>query len=637
MHPKAQRLLGILAILTVIFLLAIAGSALAKPNTLNRDEIPDNYKWDLSDIYADWNAWEEDYARLEKMIDEYALLKGTLSGGPDNLLTALKSGDEIGMLMTKVDAYAGLASVTDTRDNEIAARYQKVMILDSELGVATSWFNPELLAIPWDTMKSWLDGNEELSIYRYNIENLYRRQAHVLSQDKEQLLSYFGQSNSSPSSIYQEIIVSDIKFPDMTLTDGDKVTLTEPQTFFILRTNRNQNDRSKAFEEHYKVYQSQINTYAAIYNAVLQRDWAMARARNYGSCLEASLDRDNAPVEVYTNLIAAVKEGSGPMQRYMRLRKEALGVESYHLYDGFVSLVDFEKAYEYDIVKDWIKESVSPLGDDYKGRMDNLFGGGWVDVYENEGKYTGAFSAGVYGVHPYLLLNFDESLEEVFTIAHEAGHALHSMHSDEYQPYATSDYTTFVAEVASTMNEALFLDYMLENSRDPLERIALLQQALDNIAGSFYKQTFFADFELRAHQMVEQGQPVTADALRELYGGMLKEYYGKAQVIDEIYHSYWARISHFYDSPFYVFKYATSYSASAEILERIKSKDKKVSEDALSRYLTLLKSGGNNYPIEQLKKAGVDLTKKETFQAVVNKFDNLVTQLETELKNAGII
>jgi oligoendopeptidase F len=211
------------------------------------------------------------------------------------------------------------------------------------------------------------------------------------------------------------------------------------------------------------------------------------------------------------------------------------------------------------------------------------------------------------------------------------------MLSDENQPYATSNYTTFVAEVASTMNEALFLDYMLDKSQDPLERIALLQQALDNIAGSFYKQTFFADFELRAHQMTEQGRPVTADALRELYGGMLKEYYGDAQVVDDIYHSYWTRISHFYDRPFYVFKYATSYSASAEILERIKSEDKEVSEDALNRYLTLLKSGGNDYPIEQLKKAGVDLTKKETFQAVVTNFDNLVSRLETELKNAGLI
>jgi len=277
------------------------------------------------------------------------------------------------------------------------------------------------------------------------------------------------------------------------------------------------------------------------------------------------------------------------------------------------------------------------LGKDYKKKMKELFGGRWIDVFENEGKGTGAYSAGVYGVHPYILLNYDETLEEAFTVAHEAGHALHSMLSEENQPYATANYTTFVAEVASTMDENMFLDYMLKNSDDPYERIALLQQALDNISGTFYKQTFFADFEHRAHQMVEQGQPITADALKAIYATLLEEYYGDALTVDDIYHSYWTRISHFFGAPFYVFKYATSYSASAKIAEDIRSDNKKTRQEATEKYLNLLKSGGNDYPMEQLKKAGVDMADPATYESVINHLDKLVDQLEKELKDLDLI
>jgi oligoendopeptidase F len=321
----------------------------------------------------------------------------------------------------------------------------------------------------------------------------------------------------------------------------------------------------------------------------------------------------------------------------MKLRKEVLGLDSYHLYDGFAPLVDYEQAYDYNEITKLITESVEPLGKDYQAKMKELFGGRRIDVFENEGKSTGAYSAGVYGVHPYILLNFDETLEEVFTVAHEAGHALHSMLSMENQPYATSDYTTFVAEVASTMDENLFLDYMLKHSDDPYERVALLQQALDNISGTFYKQTFFADFEHQAHQMVEQGQPITGDALRSLYATLLEEYYGDALVVDDIYLSYWTRISHFFGIPFYVFKYATSYSASSQLAEGIKSDDKKTREEAVEKYLSLLKSGGNDYPMEQLKNAGVDMSKPETYEAVIKHLDRLVDQLEKELKDLNLI
>ncbi len=636
---KTVNIKSSMAIIAISLCLIVfaALSASAKPKTMVRNEIPNEYKWDLSDIYPNWETWEEEMSRLQKMMDEYASFQGTLSQGSDNLLKAFLLGDELGKLLYKVYRYPALSSVTDTRDNEIAARFQQVQILNSKFNIATAWFNPEMLAIPWETMKSWLNENKGLAPYRFGIENLYRLQAHVLDKDKEKLLSYYGQFDGTPGSIYQEMTVSDIDFKDVVLSSGDTVKATETTTFATLRTNRNQADRASIFKGLYEVHQSKINTYAAVYNGVLQRDWASAQVRNYKSCLEANLDGNKIPEEVYTNLIAAVKEGNGPMKRYMELRKKALGLESYHLYDGFAPLVEYNQAYDYNKITGMITEAVKPLGSDYQEKMKRLFGGGWIDVFENEGKADGAFSASVYGVHPYILLNYDETLEVVCTVAHEAGHAVHSTLSKDNQPFATADYTTFVAEVASTMNENLLLDYMLKTSKDPMERVALLQQALDNISGTFYKQTFFSDFENQAHIMVEQGQPITADVLRSLFGRLIKEYYGDGLEVEDLYFSYWTRIGHFFDTPYYVYKYATSYAASARIAEGIKSGDKEVQDETLDKYLTLLKSGGNDYPMELLKKAGVDMANPETYKAVVNHFDNLVTRLEKELTALGLI
>jgi oligoendopeptidase F len=631
MRSTSQFAYRTAAAAVILLLLILVSNGITGPNTLNRDEIPDKYKWNLSDIYPDWEAWETDLEKLEVMMDEYAALKGTLAEGPEQLLKAYKLGDQLGMLAYKVYQFPGLTRATDTRDNEVSARLQRVRILFAKFNIATAWFDPEVLTIPWNTMEAWLDETDELAPYRYGIENLYRQQEHVLDEDKEQLLSYFSQFNGTPGAIYSELSTSDIEYQEVTLSNGETVTLTPGTYYNILSTNRNQEDRRKSFEGHYGAYHANINTYAAIYNSVLQRDWALAQARNYGSTLEAALDDDNVPVAVFENLLATVKSGTGPVKRYMRLRKEALGLETYHLYDGMVPIVDFDRTYDYDELADWIVESVKPLGKEYQKKMRGAFEGGWIDVYENEGKTSGAFSAGVYGVHPYMLLNYNETLESVFTVAHEAGHSMHTILSHENQPFATASYTIFVAEVASTLNEALFLDYMFERSEDPKERIALLQKAIDNIVGTFYSQVLFADFEWQAHKMVEQGQPITADALQALYLNLEDEYYGDAAVVDDLYGSLFARISHFYGSPYYVYKYATCFATSAKLVKEITSEDKRIHEATLERYLTLLKSGGNNYPMEQLKKAGVDLGEPATIQAVVGQLDDLVTRLEEEL------
>jgi oligoendopeptidase F len=616
--------------LTLVLALA-AGMAQAGPNTLNRDSIPDKYKWDLNQIYADWSAWEQGLTRLQQLMDEYAALKGTLNGGPQAVLKAAKLSDELGMLAYKVYQYAGLNNAQNTRDNTINARLQQVQIAFAKFGIATSWYNPELLAIPWETMKGWLDATPELKPYRLGIEDLYRQQTHVLSADKEQLLAYFSQVNNAPSTIFGKLSISDMQYPSTTLSDGKEVKLTPGTYYGILSANRNQADRAKAFEAFYGAYTDNKNTYAACYDGVLQGDWASAQARNYASCLEAALNGDNVPTDVYKNLVATVKGGVGPLQRYYKLVKGRLGLSEYHLYDGMLPLVDFNKTYDYDSIQPVIIQAMAPLGKDYQARLKTAFENRWIDVYESDGKRTGAFSATTYGVHPFLLLNYNETMNEVYTVAHELGHCMHSMLSCETQPFTTSQPSIFVAEVASTMNEALLLDYMLTKTKDPVERIALLTRAINSIDQTFYTQTMWADFEMRMHEAVEQGMPITAESIAALYNGLQKEYYGDAVTVDEGYHYVWTRISHFYNTPYYVYKYATCYATSAKLAADIVSKDKKVKAAGLDRYMTLLKSGSGDYPMELLKKAGVDLSQPAAFQAIVDRLDQYVTLLEKEL------
>jgi len=618
-----------LMVFAVLFVTGITGAVTAAEKT--RDQIDDKYKWDLSDIYPDWEAWEADFGVLDKVMDDYIALRGKLNQSSDNLARAFELSDELDRILYKVYRYPGLARALDMRDDEVSGRFQKVQIWLAKFSTATAWFEPEMLAIQWETMETWLNENKRLAPYRFGIEDSYRQQEHVLDENSERLLSYYSPLRRSPRAAYNELSTSDIKYPDVVLGEVDTITMTPGQYRFVLATNRNQADRGKAFEAYYGAYAANANTYAALYNGVLQRDWATAQARNYNSCLESYLHSNNVPVAVYENLIAAVRDGVAPLQKYYALRKKILGLEEYHGYDGSIPIVDFERTYEYDEVIDWILDAVKPLGDEYQKNIRRVLENRWVDVYETAGKATGAFSGNVYGVHPYILMNYNKTLDNVFTLAHEAGHAVHSMLSDQYQPKATSSYTLFVAEVASTMNEALLLDFMLERARDPIERVALLQQAIDNIEGTFYAQVMFADYELQAHRLVEQGQPVTATALTEIYTNLLKAQHGEGFTFDELYGSTWTRISHFYDVPFYVYKYATSYAASAKLFRDITSADKKIAGPALDRYLTLLKSGGNDYPVEQLKKAGVDLTKPEAIQGVMAQLDDLVTRLETEM------
>ena len=616
----------------IIVIISLSSLATAKvPVYNNREEIPSQYKWNLKDIYPNWEAWQKGFGDVEAKMKEFEALKGTLANGPDQLLKVFKLSDELQVLSDKVYSYPNLMYVVDTKNNDVQAKVQQVRILFAKFGISTSWLNPEIVSIPKSTMDKWLKDTPDLAPYKHNIENLYRQQQHILDADGEKLLSYYGQFDGTPSSIYTQISTSDIKFNDVVLSTGDTVNVTEGKYDNILSTDRNQEDRQKAFEALYGVYNEQIHTYAAIYNAVLQRDWADAQARNYSSTLEASLDGDNVPTDVFTNLITTVKAHTDPVKRYMRLRKDKLGLKTYHPYDGLVPIVKFDTTYSYDDITKWVIAADKPLGKDYEKKIAEAFKGGWIDVYENPGKSSGAFSTDVYGVHPYILLNYQGTLEDIFTVAHETGHSIHSLYADENQPISTAGYSILVAEVASTLDEALMLDYMLKRSKDPLERITLLQQAIDNILGTFYTQVLFADFEWRAHQLVEQGQPVTSDVLAKLYLDMNHEYYGDAETVDSLYGALFARISHFYYAPYYVYKYATSFASSSQFAKEITTGSEQSRKEAVDRYLTLLKSGGDDYPIELLKKAGVDLTTPQPVLAVIDRLNTLVDELETEL------
>jgi oligoendopeptidase F len=623
-----KKILNISPLALCIMPLLLLSSTFAQ----NRDEIKDEYKWNVNDIYSNWDEWQKGLEELEKKMNEITTLKGTLSQGPDQLLKASQMQDDLGVLSYKVYRYPQLTRDTDTRDQEVSSKLQQVQILFAKFGSATSWVNPEILQIPWDTMKMWLDDTPGLAPYRFGIEDLYRQQAHVLDEEKELLLSYNSQFNSTPSSIYSELSTSDIDFPTITLSDGEEIQVTNGNYSKVLATKRNQEDRKNTFEAHYGVFKDQENTYAAIYNAVCQRDWASARARNYGSSLEATLEGNNIPVAVYENLVNTVKANTEPLKKYQRLRKKVLGLEKYYSYDGSMPLTDFDKEYEYEDAKQWVIGSVEPLGADYQDKIKTAFSGGWLDVFENTGKRSGAYSANVYGVHPYMLLNYNKTLDNVFTLGHELGHTMHTLLANENQPFVTSSYTIFVAEVASTFNEALLLDYLLERTTDPKERISLLQQSIRAITGTFYFQTLLADFELQVHKLAEAGSPITADILSGIMEELYDTYYGDSYEKDEFLKVVWARIPHIYRTPFYVYQYATCFVSSAQLYKQVTEAESSEKEQLVDNYLNLLKSGGSNYPMKLLKKAGVDLTKPEAMMAVFDRMDDLVAQLEKEIE-----
>ncbi len=596
-----------------------------------RESIDPKYTWDLGSIFPGWEAWEAGFGDLERGIESYKVYEGTLAQGPERLLAAFRDSDTLGQLAFRVWYYPSLQYDEDQRNNAMNARRQRVQLLIARWRQATSWFNPELLRLPLATVRQWMEQSPDLALYRFAVEDVFRQQAHVLDEQGERLLSFSGRLGSVPHDAYAALSTADARFPTITLSTGESTQVSYGQYRKLLATCRAQADRRAAYEALYDTYIANINTYAAMYNGVMQRDWFEARSRGYATTLDAALFGNAIPPSVVENLIHETKAGVGPFRRYHQLRKRALGLADYHVFDAFVPLVEYQAHYQYEQVQDWVVHSVAPLGAEYQQRVRQAFAGRWIDVYENQGKRSGAYSAPVYGANPYMLLNYNDTLDAVFTLAHEMGHSMHTLLSHATQPFVYSGYTIFVAEVPSTLSEALLLDLMLARATTREERIVLLQHAIDGIVGTFYNQVLFADFELEAHRLVEQDQPVTSDVLSGIYGRLLGEYWGEALSDDARAQHTWARIPHFFGSPYYVYQYATCFASTAKLMEEIGGADGAAKQAAVARYLDLLRAGGSDHPMALLQRAGVDLSKPDTVRAVVAQFDTLVSRLESEL------
>ncbi|MEG1977795.1 MAG: oligoendopeptidase F [Cetobacterium sp.] len=599
----------------------------------NRNEIPTKYKWNLDDIYPNWELWNTDLNSLKEMMAKIPAYKGTLANNSKTFIEFIELEEKISRLLDKIYLYPYLQRDLDSTNEEASVKLQEIESIYANYSISSSWITPEILTIPKETMVAWIDANPILEPNRFPLMEIYRLQEHVLSADKEKLLSYFGQYLGVPSDIYSELSTSDIKWNEVELSDGTKLPITNAAYSKIVATNRNQEDRKKAFEALYNSFNTNKNTYASIYKSILQRDFASAQSRNYSSSLEKSLNPKDIPVEVYKSLIESTKENTAPLKRYIALRKKALGLKEYHYYDNSINIVDYNKEFSYEEAKESVLESVKPLGDSYYDGLNTALGEGWLDVYETPNKRSGAYSINIYDVHPYMLLNYNGTMDSVFTLAHELGHTMHSMLSTKNQPYPISSYTIFVAEVASTFNERLLLDNMLKKTTDSKERIALIEQAISGIVGTYYIQTLFADYEYQAHQIVESGKAITPEILNNIMTNLFSEYFGDEMTMDELQKIIWSRIPHFYNSPYYVYQYATSFASSANLYSRI-TNDKYTPEEreaSKNAYLELLKSGGNDHPMNQLKKAGVDLSKKDTFLAVSTEFNRLLDLLEEEI------
>ncbi len=602
----------------------------------NRADIDQKYKWNLNDIYPNWEEWNKDLKNLQTLMKEMPKFQGQINKDSNTFIEFNNLEEKISRLLDKVYLYPYLKRDLNSNDEEASIKLQEIESIYSNYAISVSWITPEILTIPKDTMVKWIDENPQLESNRFPLMEIYRLQEHVLSSDKEKLLSYFGQYMGVPSDIYSELSTSDIKWNEVTFSDGVVTPVTNGVYSKVVSTNRNQEDRKKAFEALYKSFDANKNTYGVIYKSILQRDFASAQSRNYKSSLEKALNPNDIPTSVYTTLIESTKENTAPLKRYIHLRKEALNLKDYHYYDNSINIVDYNREFSYDEAKEDVLESVKPLGEKYYNGLKEAISEGWLDVYETPNKRSGAYSINIYDVHPYMLLNYNGTMDSVFTLAHELGHTMHSMLSTKNQPYAISSYTIFVAEVASTFNERLLLDNMLKKTTDPKERIALIEQAIGGIVGTYYIQSLFADYEYQAHKIVENGGAITPEILSGIMSKLFTEYFGSELSMDELQKIIWARIPHFYNSPYYVYQYATSFASSANLYDRITNKNYSAQErdNAKEAYLNLLKSGGNDHPMNQLKKAGVDLTNKDSFTAVPKEFNRLLDLLEKELQNS---
>ncbi|NLL47385.1 MAG: oligoendopeptidase F [Firmicutes bacterium] len=593
-----------------------------------RDELSAELKWRLEDIYPNNDLWEQDLAKLKASKEKVLELKGTLTSGA-NLLQALQLRDEISLLADRVIVYALMRKDEDNGNTLYQGYAGSAMAAAVELDEAQSFFVPEILSLETSVVKQWISETPGLSLYEHYLEDILRRKEHTLPAEQEQLLASAGELAQAPRNIFGMFNNADLKFPQVKNDAGEDVELTHGRYGQLLES-QNRDVRRGAFDALYATYTAWKNTLCETFTSAVKKERFFSKARRYESSLQAALHEDNVDPEVYTNLIDSIHDHLPLMHRYVRLRKKLLGLDELHMYDIYVPMVaDQDLTFSRDEAMAMVRKGLHPLGDRYLQDMDGSFSEGWIDWLENRGKTSGAYSWGTYGVHPYVLLNYQGTLNDVFTLAHELGHAMHSFYSNQTQEFVNAQYTIFVAEVASTLNEALLMDDLLKKTEDPKKRAYLLNHFLEQFRGTVFRQTMFAEFEMIVHGKVGAGEMLTSEALCEIYYDLNKKYYGPDMVVDEAIAMEWARIPHFY-RPFYVYKYATGFSAAISLSQQILEEG----QPAVDRYLEFLGSGGSDYPVNLLQKAGVDMSKPEPIVQAMAVFEELLGELEELAEHA---
>ena len=593
-------------------------------NLKTRDQIDNKYKWNIEAMIPDESIIDGALEDIEKQAGEYAkAYGGRLTSDAATLLSAFKERDSIWRELEKIYVYARMRRDEDNSDSRYQAMSSKCNAVIAAVSAALAFFTPELLSASEDDVMGFVDKEPGLEEYRFAIKDTFRQKAHILSQPEENIMAQMSEVTGATNDIFTMLNNADMKFPEITDEDGDKVAVTHGN-YITFMESHDRGVRKASYEAMYDPYKSLINTIATCYNYNTKSDVINARIRKYESARAAALSGDNIPGEVYDNLVNVVNKNLPTMHRYVELRKEMLGLDKMYMYDMYVPLIQLpKKQVPYEEGLDIMRAGLSPLGQEYIDRMNEGISQGWIDVYENKGKTSGAYSFGSYDSYPYILLNYTDTLKDVFTIVHEMGHSMHSSYTRQYQPYIYGSHSIFTAEVASTVNESLLMRYLLDKETDLEMRRYLLNMHLEEFRTTLFRQTMFAEFEDMTHRAIESGQVLTADSMCQQYEELNAKYYGTAVEKDDTIKYEWARIPHFYNA-FYVYKYATGYSAATAISNKILTDG----EPARKAYIEFLKTGESDYPIQLLKIAGVDMSSPEPVEKAMETFNSLLDEFE---------
>ena len=592
---------------------------------MERSTIENKFKWTIDEMYPNEESIEKDIQKVKELIEEVKKYKGILADSEENLFKALNISEETSRILQNLYVYTHMKSHEDTRINKNQSNATKTDMLSTELSMATSYMVPEIIAMDSEKLENYLK-TEKLSHYKKYVDDILRLKPHTLNEREEELLAAVADLSGVPENVYDMLSFADLQFPEIEDENGEKVRVTH-SNFSLFLKSKDARVRKDAFEAMYGIYGQYKNTFASTLYGGIKSEIFYAKTRKYESALQGSLFQDNVSVDVYNNLIDAVHENLDTLNDYIDLKKKFLGLDKINMYDLYVPLTEnFDMEISYEKAQKIILEALKPLGEEYLENVKKAFAEGWIDVYGNEGKQGGAYSWGSYDSKSYILMSYKDDLNSLFTLIHEMGHSMHSFYSKNNQPYLYSGYKIFVAEVASTLNELLLINYLLKNAESKEERVYLLNYYLEQFRTTVYRQTMFAEFEKICHGKVEEGEPLTAEDFNNIYYDLNKKYYGESCDVNEEIALEWARIPHFY-SNFYVYKYATGFSAASALSKQILEEG----ESAVSRYKEFLKSGGSEFPLDQLRKAGVDMEKKESVDEALHVFKDLVKQLEKEL------